>query len=111
MGKIDDDWCPSIGVVVDAIKQNDGGPSKARYLGQYLWRGDEYPIMLGPDGTKAKFMTGVGFILSRGLAKSMFVDDLVHTLLFAPYGTTSDDANIGKWYDYGQKKHPELEFS
>ena len=35
----------------------------------------------------------------QGLARTIFYDDLVHTLLFAPYGTSSDDANVGKWQD------------
>merc|ERR1711972_544978 len=107
--KIDDDWCPDMNVVVPVCKQTK--TSQARYVGQYLWNGDEYEIMKGRDGTKAKFMTGVGFILSAALARVMFYDDLVHTLLFAPYGTSSDDANIGKWYDYAVVKHPSVQFS
>lgn len=107
--KIDDDWCPDMMRVQSACDAII--PSQAHYIGQYLWEGNEYDIMKGRDGTVAKFMTGVGFILSASLARAIFYDDLVHTLLFAPYGTSSDDANIGKWYDYAIKKHPELKFS
>jgi hypothetical protein len=107
--KIDDDMCPDMSVVVKVSKTTT--PSQARYIGQYLWNGDEYEIMKGPDGTKSKFMTGVGFILSAKLARTIFYDDLVHTLLFAPYGTSSDDANVGKWYDYAVRKHPKVKFS
>merc|ERR1712072_193587 len=96
-------------VVVRACQ--DTTPTSARYIGQYLWSGDEYEIMKGRDGTVAKFMTGVGFILSSSLARAIFYDDLVHTLLFAPYGTCSDDANVGKWYVHASTRHPALQFT
>lgn len=107
--KIDDDWCPDMRKVLGAAKKTK--PGLARYVGQYLFKGTEYPSMKGRDGTIAPFMTGVGFMLSASLIRAIFFDDLVHSLLFAPYGTSSDDANVGKWVQYAKRKHPELKFS
>ena len=74
------------------------------YLGNYLFKGTEYTIMQGSDGTTAPFMSGWVFGLSQNLAKTI-VKDWMHSILVAPYGTSSDDANLGKWVDWAIHNH------
>lgn len=99
--KIDDDQCANVDNVLGQAKA--AGPGKAYYVGDYLWNGDEYPGMIGPDGSHHKYFSGVCYMLTGDLARLIFVDYSAHTLLFAPYGTDSDDANMGKWYAYAKE--------
>lgn len=98
--KIDDDMCPNVSSVLHHANQS--GPGLAYYTGDYLWHGDEYPQMAGPDGTVRPYYSGVCFMVSGDLARIIFEDEADHTLLFAPYGTDSDDANMGKWFAYAK---------
>jgi hypothetical protein len=107
--KIDDDMCPSDMSHINAVTR-EMKPEQGYYIGQYEWAGSEYPGMIGPDGSTAKYMSGVCFLLSRVLSEKIFLEDEVHTMLFAPYGTDSDDANMGKWFDYAREKHPDVSF-
>ena len=54
--------------------------------------------------TVAPFM-GRGYVLSRELARTIFEVDRTHTVLFQPYGTSSEDANVGKWVAHATRAH------
>ena len=59
--------------------------------------------MAGPDGTTAPFHSGPNYVLSSGLARSIFVRDRLHTTFFYAYGSSSEDANMGKWVQYAEQ--------
>ena len=59
--------------------------------------------MAGPDGTTAPFHSGPSYVLSSGLARSIFVRDRLHTTFFYAYGSSSEDANVGKWVQYAEQ--------
>ena len=59
--------------------------------------------MAGPDGTTAPFHSGPSYVLSSGLARSIFVRDRLHTTFFYAYGSSSEDANMGKWVQYAEQ--------
>jgi len=109
VGVHDDEYCMDLDVAFNIIEAHDNETGEMRgselYAGTYLWHGDEYESMKGPDGGKAPFMSGSGTIFSRGLLKYILEIDWTHSVLSAIYGTTSDDANGGKWVKYAQEKH------
>jgi len=74
------------------------------YAGSYLNKGTEYESMKGVHGETAPFMSGFCTIFSHGLLKSILETDWTHTVLYSDYGTSSDDANGGKWVKYAQEK-------
>jgi len=92
--KIDDDMCPRMDQVKKATSLAGGKPL---YAGRYLWDGTEYDSMKGANGTTAPFQSGVIFLLNRKAVRLIFAENRFDTILFAEYGTTSDDANVGKW--------------
>ena len=93
--KIDDDMCPRMEQIHKAAAMAGGKPL---YAGRYLFQGTEYEVMAGANGTIAPFMSGVVFLLNRQALRLMFRRNRFDTILgFAEYGTTSDDANVGKW--------------
>ena len=65
------------------------------YLGNYLFKGTEYTSMQGSDGTTAPFMSGWVFGLSQNLAKTIVEQDWMHSILVAPYGTSSESRKVG----------------
>ena len=101
--KTDDEYCIDIDLVKQLVRARQGTRNEI-YLGNYLWKGTEYTIMQGSDGTIAPFMSGWVFGLSQNLAKTI-VKDWMHSILVAPYGTSSDDANLGKWVDWAIHNH------
>ena len=50
-------------------------------------------------------MSGAIFGLSIDLAKRIVQDDGAHTHTYLAYGTSSDDANVGKWVRYAVLTH------
>eukprot|EP00929_Paragymnodinium_shiwhaense_P078064 TRINITY_DN4038_c0_g3_i1.p1 TRINITY_DN4038_c0_g3~~TRINITY_DN4038_c0_g3_i1.p1 ORF type:complete len:115 (-),score=8.49 TRINITY_DN4038_c0_g3_i1:419-763(-) len=75
------------------------------YGGTYKFKGDEYKSMVGPDNTTAPFFSGHAYWLSSRLASVIFSADRLHTFLFDSYGTSSEDANVGKWVQYAARRH------
>ena len=75
------------------------------YVGWAQFRGTEYKEMEGPDGTVAPYMSGPCYALSAGLARTIFETDRTHTVLWQRYGTSSEDAMMGKWIQYAAEKH------
>eukprot|EP00035_Acanthoeca_spectabilis_P000177 m.71501 g.71501 ORF g.71501 m.71501 type:complete len:120 (-) comp10070_c0_seq4:66-425(-) len=75
------------------------------YAGTYHWMGTEYSIMKGPTGIIAPFMSGWCSFLSRELMGFIVDKDWPHTVMVGNYGTTSDDANTGKWVQHAMQKH------
>ena len=58
--------------------------------------------MRGADGSTAPYHTGTAYVLSAGLARSIFVDDRAHTAAFTMFGSVSEDANMGKLVAYAE---------
>ena len=106
--KLDDDMCPDISKVLNIARKT---PSNvARYVGIDLWKGTEYKSLQGADGSIAHYMSGPVYLLSAALAKAVAIDDINHSVLFMKYGTSSEDVNMGKWFEYAKTTHPELRF-
>jgi hypothetical protein len=103
--KTDDEYCVDIDVVKELIKEKQGGSQDDIYMGIYRFNGDEYDSMKGSDGTIAPFMSGWIIGLTRNLANAIVGEGWVHSMLVAPYGTSSDDANLGKWVDWATRKY------
>jgi len=101
--KIDDDRCPNMEVVTGLVETLQ--PADALYAGVYQFEGTEYTSMTGPDGSIAPYFSGPCYLVSSALAKAIFETDRAHTMLFAPYGTDSEDANFGKWFGYEKQHH------
>lgn len=106
--KIDDDMCPDMEKVLQIARHTPR--HVARYVGQYQWRGTEYRSMQGADGSVDPYMSGPVYIVSGVLARAVAFDDWVHSVLYMPYGSSSEDVNMGKWFAHANRTHPELEF-
>jgi hypothetical protein len=102
--KTDDEYCINITEVKRLVEERKKNNNEL-YMGIYQFAGDEYESMKGADGTIAPFMSGWVIGLSRKLAKTIAEDGWNHNLLIAPYGTSSDDANLGKWVDWAIRTH------
>jgi hypothetical protein len=102
--KTDDEYCINITEVKRLVEERKKNNNEL-YMGIYQFAGDEYESMKGADGTIAPFMSGWVIGLSRKLAKTIVEDGWNHNLLIAPYGTSSDDANLGKWVDWAIRTH------
>jgi len=105
----DDEFCMDLDVafgIINKHKQERGeNHGFELYAGNYMFLGNEYPTMKGADGKMAPFMSGWCSIFSRGLLQYILEIDWTHTVLSASYGTTSEDANAGKWVKHAQEKH------
>jgi len=101
--KTDDEYCADIEVAKRLISVRQDSQDEI-YMGISRFNGHEYEIMKGSDGTIAPFMSGWVFGVSRNLAKSI-VDNRLHSMMIASYGTSSDDANLGKWVDWSIRNH------
>lgn len=130
--KIDDDRCPDsefdrvhprarvaensscfIGFAVAKVLEvaSSTPPNVARYVGVYLFKGTEYPhLQKGADGSRSPYMSGPAYLLSNALARAVAIDDINHSVLYMKYGSSSEDVDMGKWYEYAKTTHPELEF-
>uniref|UniRef100_A0A7S2PNY4 Hexosyltransferase n=1 Tax=Skeletonema marinoi TaxID=267567 RepID=A0A7S2PNY4_9STRA len=103
--KTDDEYCVDIDVVKELIRERQGNSQDDIYMGIHRFNGDEYENMKGSDGTIAPFMSGWIIGLTRNLASTIVGEGWVHSMLVAPYGTSSDDANLGKWVDWATRKY------
>jgi len=99
--KTDDEYCLN---TTELDRLVDGHRGHELYFGVYEHSGTEYSSMRGADGSVAPFMSGAVYGLSIGLAASIIRDDRIHTMSYLLYGTSSDDANMGKWVDYATKR-------
>ena len=61
--------------------------------------------MRGPHGEIAPFASGAALGVSRGLIKNIVVDNWDHSSMYHIYGTSSDDANLGKWILYAKQQN------
>eukprot|EP00941_MAST-03F_sp_MAST-3F-sp1_P002142 g2142.t1 len=104
--KTDDEYCIDLEVFDKAVLNFQPKRDKV-YLGFYEFNGDENKIMQGPAKNIAPFMSGWIFGFSTSLAEHIVVDDWFRTVLFSTYGTTSDDANVGKWVQFIEREHSE----
>jgi len=106
--KIDDDRCPNMTKVLSIASTTPR--NVARYVGSYRWKGTEYASMKGADGSIDPYMSGPGYLVSRALAHAVAVDDINHSVLYMPYGSSSEDVDMGKWFAHANRTHPELKF-
>lgn len=97
--KTDDEYCLNISTVLRIVKNKK---AKEMYIGSYMFEGTEYENMKGPNGEIAPFMSGAVLGVSRGILKSI-MKDWTYSALYNIYGTSSDDANLGKWILYDKK--------
>jgi len=104
--KIDDDRCPDMAKVLAIASSTPH--NVARYVGHYEWNGTEYEIMKGADGSTTPYMSGPGYLLSRALARAVALDNINHSVLYMPYGSSSEDVDMGKWFVHAKQTHPEL---
>jgi len=100
IAKVDDDICINVPVFKRLTRYESA--SDGIYMGFYKFNGKEYDSMKGADGTTASFMSGPIEILSRALAKIIFHDLSNYAALYSIYGTSSEDANLGKWVQHVQ---------
>jgi len=103
--KVDDEYCPYVDRVLLMMRQHDEQKNRSElYGGSFRFRGTEYKNkMTGADGTVSPFISGHTFGVSRNLARYIAETDAVHSLLYSIYGTSSDDANVGKWVHHAQR--------
>ena len=97
--KTDDEYCLHIPTAMEIIKQK---AEKEMYVGTHLFKGTEYAIMKGPHGEIAPFMSGAVLGVSRGILKSI-IKNWDYSAMYHIYGTSSDDANLGKWILHDKK--------
>ena len=103
--KTDDDYCVNLTRTFELIEQHEQTYKGAElYLGYDIWNGNERNMMKGPHGETAPFASGWVYGLSRRLAVAI-VQDWNRHLLKAAYGTSSDDANLGKMVAFVDKKY------
>lgn len=104
--KVDDDRCVNVTQVHAMIdKHEEIQQGKELYGGVHGFRGDEHEMMKGPHGEVAPFMSGQLIILSRGLARIIVGPDWMYNILKVNYGTSSDDANLGKMIARAEEVH------
>lgn len=104
----EDDYCVRISTLQDVLKEHEseGAQRDELYGGTLMFRGNEYEeLMKGADGKITPFMSGHCVVLSRGLVRYILDVDWKHTVLFANYGTSSDDANVGRWVRHAVETH------
>lgn len=102
----DDEYCGLMDVVREMIADHAGSDNPQElYAGSYLWKGTEYNSMKGSEGLVAPFFSGAMTVLSRRLVRYIVRSDWAHSVLSTSYGTTSDDANIGKWVKWAIETH------
>jgi Galactosyltransferase len=104
--KMDDEYCLNVDIALGIIREHEARhPNDELYVGCYQMQGIEFGNMRGPHNETSPFMIGAGFGVSRHLAETIVDTDWVHSALYAAYGTSADDANLGKWIDYAMEKH------
>lgn len=103
--KQDDDFAMRYKAVQELVRRHETMyPGQELYAG-YYFNGTEYDMMAGADGTTAPFMSGNAILISRRLACLISQADYAHSALKAFYGTSNDDANLGKWVQYASEAH------
>jgi hypothetical protein len=100
----DDDFCASPAVIDKVIYRFE-----QRSQGEELWAGsywfDHNGQTAGADGKLASYFSGNGHFMSRNLVKRIVEDDYDHTILNGLFGTSAEDATLGKLVEYAEAKH------
>jgi len=104
IGEHDDDYCVEPQVILVTIAEQKKSRNAELWIGAYLFKGDEYASMKGPNNMTAQYFSGNGAIMSRGLVKPIVVDNFPLVVQHGEYGTVSDDANLGKWVSFAVEK-------
>lgn len=99
--KVDDDFCPRVSTL-RRIDETTTGTS-ARYIGENYFNGNEYAIMRGADHRAVPFFSGHGYVLSSPLVRAVL--ECPDAVLFAAYGTSSEDKNTGSWVERAALRH------
>lgn len=95
IGAHDDEYCLTPEIITMASTAHHTAPYV--YGGHYLWKGDEYTQMRGRNGMRSPFFNGMALFLSRELVKHAIIENWDDVVLYLEYGTSADDANMGKW--------------
>jgi hypothetical protein len=104
--KPDDDYCVSLAALNQTIINHEKEHADSElYAGTNYWVGTEYQSMQGPHGETSPFMSGAIIVISRKLAEILVGPDWVPNVLRGAYGTSSDDANLGKMIDRAKEEH------
>lgn len=103
--KHDDEFCADTFAILETIADYEKNRRQEElWAGEWLFKGDEYPEMLGPQHIVAPYFSGHGHFMSRGLVGSILGPDYAHDVLSAPYGG-QDDSNLGKWVQFAESHH------
>lgn len=87
-------------------------PEEAKYLGYLVSGNHSLELERGPDGSEAPpYMNGPAYLVSLALARAVAIDNGAQSILYMPYGSSTEDANMGKWYEYAKQTHPHLKFT
>jgi hypothetical protein len=96
IGTHDDEYCldvPKLRTLAATKLPRD----QLLYAGNYMFSGTEYAMMKGPTGVTAPFFSGWAYFLQRELVDYAVIRSWDRAVLHQDYGTSSDDANMGKW--------------
>jgi hypothetical protein len=93
----DDEYCAvpsSVHAAIDTHRRRGGDT----YAGEHLWTTAAYKRQIGADGKFAPFFSGkVSFVSRRLLQWIVTPPAWARNALSGIYGTSSDDANMGRW--------------
>mmetsp|Transcript_36815 Transcript_36815/g.105220 ORF Transcript_36815/g.105220 Transcript_36815/m.105220 type:complete len:293 (-) Transcript_36815:58-936(-) len=102
----DDDMCANVPELLEVIRKHEAEHADQElWAGRCLFQGTEYPVMKGATGMIAKYFSGHGSVLSRGLLRYVVSQDLPRNVLGGFYGTNMDDASLGKWVKHAEEAY------
>lgn len=78
---------------------------RALFMGQIYWGAMKYDSQKGADNRFDPYYGGWVEILSARLARAIAIEDRVHSVLYEPYGKSTDDLTLGKWVRHSAKAH------
>merc|ERR1719174_3195745 len=102
--KMDDDMCIFVDKFLASV-QARRDPTFA-YISNHFWRKMVYPAQqMGVNKDFVPYMSGPIYALTFPLAKLIAFDDNDHSALYPMYGSSSEDADMGRWVRYARKRH------
>merc|ERR1719482_2396194 len=107
--KVDDDHQLDVDKVLSFLNNGSYIPGSLLYAGRKLFSPPaKFRSALGADGKTEPYFQGRCYLLSWGLAWRIAEWDLAHSVAYNSYGSTSEDATMGRWVAYeaaGSKDH------
>lgn len=102
IGAHDDEYCLDAKKTLALASHTEG---QLLYGGHYKWTGTEYEGMTGPSGMVAPYFNGYALFLERELVRYAIIRNWDKVVLHQEYGTSADDANMGKWVALAKQKY------